>query len=86
MVTTVMYHNLSGTNRPNDLSYGYRLLIVSDTNRLLWVISDVEVYEREDMCILGHTREELERLQITLLDSMKEHKTIMSVIEKNRLI
>ncbi len=85
MATTVMYHNLSGTNRPNDLSYPYRLLIVSDTNRLLWNIGDVEIYEREDMCILGHTQEELERLQITLLDSMKEHKTIMTEIRKNHL-
>lgn len=85
MATTVMYHNLSGTNRPNDLSYPFRLLIVSNTNKLLWVLGDVEIYEREDYCILGHTQEELEKLQITLLDGMKGHTTIMAEIEKNHL-
>lgn len=85
MATTVMYHNLSGTNRPNDLSYPFRLLIVSNTNRMLWNIGDVEIYEREDYLILGHTREELEKLRTVMLSSMEGCKTIMTEITKNTL-
>lgn len=82
----LIYHNITGVAKPNDLSFPFRLVLVSDTNKLLWNLGDVEIYQREDFCVLGSTKEELEKTRDMIVDYMKRegYKTIMHEIQENK--